>query len=153
MFFNSLTRALKHRSLGLLIIRIALGIVFIAHGWMKVQNMDMVNGMFTSMGLPMGTAMIIAWLEVIGGGALILGVLTRYIAFIFAIEMAAAVYFTGFFANGYAQHELEILLGLVSLGVALAGSGRFSIYAGACAHCGGMSCKGHDCKCDGDCHK
>jgi uncharacterized membrane protein YphA (DoxX/SURF4 family) len=129
-------------SLGLLFIRVGIGLVFLMHGWGKYSaGMEAVNGMFTSMGFPVGTAAFITGLEIIGGIALILGILPRVVAILFAITMAVAIYATGFFANGYAQHELEILLLLLSLGIAFAGSGRWSLWAVECRNCGGMSCK------------
>jgi putative oxidoreductase len=151
---NTVSRALRHRALGLLLIRVAVGIVFFAHGWSKVNNLDMVEGMFLGFGLPGATGVFIAWLEVIGGIAMILGVLTRLFGALFAIEMLVAVFLTGGAAKGYRPHELEIFLLLVSLGVALTGSGRWSIWAGECHHCGGMTCKGACCSGGADCrHK
>ncbi len=134
-------RMLYKPSLGLLLIRVGTGLVFLMHGWGKFQNMDGANGFFSSMGFPMGTATFVGGLEVIGGIALILGILPRVFAILFAITMAVAIYATGFFANGYKQHELEIVLLLLSLGVAFAGSGRWSLWAVECRNCGGMTCK------------
>lgn len=136
----------KNRSLGLLLIRIAVGIVFFAHGWMKINNMGMIEGMFVGFGLPGAMGIFIAWLEVIGGAAMVLGIMTRLFGLLFAVEMLVAVFLTGGISNGYKPHELEIFLMLVSLGVALAGSGRYSAWAlehnhchcekGKCEHCG-----------------
>lgn len=150
---NRLSRSFKHRALGLLLIRIAVGVVFFAHGYMKVNNLGMVEGMFVGFGLPGAIGVFIAWLEVAGGIALMLGILSRYFALAFAIEMLVAYFLTGGTATGYRPHELEIFLGLVSLGLALTGSGRYAVYPMSCHHCGGMTCSGSDCKCSGDCHK
>jgi putative oxidoreductase len=133
-------RMLYKPSLGLLLIRIATGLVFVMHGWMKFNNVDMVNGMLSGFGFPAGTAMFITYLELIGGAALILGILPRIFAILFAFEMLVAIYVTGFFSNGYSKHELEIVLLLLSLGIAFAGSGRWSVWAVECRNCGGMSC-------------
>ena len=134
-------RMMYQPSLGLLLIRVATGLVFVMHGWMKFNNADMVGGMFSGMGFPMGTAMFITYLELIGGAALILGIIPRLFAVLFAIEMVVAIWVTGHFANGYGQHELEIVLLLLSLGIAIAGSGRWSVWACECRGCGGMTCK------------
>lgn len=134
-------RMLYKPSLGLLLIRVATGLVFVMHGWMKFNNADMIGGMFAGMGFPAGTAMFITYLELIGGAALILGILPRIVAILFAIEMVVAIIKTGFFSNGYGQHELEIVLLLLSLGIAFAGSGRWSLWAVECRNCGGMTCK------------
>lgn len=136
----------KSRALGLLVIRVAVGIVFLAHGWSKIHNVSGVEGMMAGFGLPMGTGAFIAWLEVIGGAAMILGVLTRLFAVLFAIEMVVAIYLTGGFSGGYRPHELELFLGLISLGVALTGSGRYSLWAfenhmHGCEHCKDGKCE------------
>ncbi len=133
-------RLMYKPSLGLLLVRVALGLVFLMHGWMKVHNADMVNGMFTGFGFPTGTAEFITWLEVIGGVALILGIIPRIFAILFGIEMLVAIYVTGI-SSGYQRHELEIVLALLSFGVAFAGSGRWSLFAWECRNCGGMTCK------------
>ncbi len=147
-FINRVSRAFRHKALGLLLIRAAVGIVFFAHGWTKIHGLSGVEGMFVGFGLPGATGVFIAWLEVIGGVAMVLGIFTRLFGAIFAIEMLVAVFLTGGVARGYRPHELELFLMLVSLGVAFVGSGRWSLYAMECHHCGGMLCAG-EC-CDGD---
>ena len=138
---NSWSYNFGHRSLGILLIRIAVGLVFLMHGWGKVGNMEMVQGMFVGFGLPAATGIIITWLEVIGGLALILGILPRVFGLLFGIEMLVAVFLTGAFANGYNQHELEILLMLLSFGIVLTGSGRFALWSAECPRCGAYMCK------------
>ena len=138
---NRLSRFTRNRSLGLLLIRVATGLVFFMHGWMKVNNLSGVEGMFAGMGLTGGTGIFIAWLETIGGIALILGVLTRVFGVIFGIEMLVAIFLTGGLGKGYAPHELEIFLMLVSFGIALAGSGSYSLWKMECDLCGGMLCR------------
>lgn len=138
---NGWSYKLGHRSLGLLLIRIATGLVFLMHGWMKVGNMEMVQAMFAGLGLPAATAVFIAWIEVIGGLALILGIFPRVFGLLFGIQMLVAIYLTGFFANGYRQHELEIVLALLSFGIMFTGSGRFALLSGECPRCGAYLCK------------
>ena len=138
---NTWSYQLAHRSLGLLLIRMGIGMVFLAHGWMKVQNIAVFDGAFAGMGLPPGTATFIASLEIIGGLALILGIYSRVFGLIFGIQMIVAIYLTGFFANGYRQHELEIALALLSFGIMFAGSGRYAVLPGECPRCGAYMCK------------
>lgn len=137
---NRLSRFTRNRSLGLLLIRFAAGIVFFMHGWQKVNNLPGVEDMFMHLGFGGPVGIFIGWLEVIGGIALILGVLTRVFGVIFGIEMLVAIFATGGF-NSYSQHELEIFLMLVSFGIALAGSGAYSLWKMECELCGGMLCR------------
>ena len=95
--------------------------------------------MFLShVGIPFIIVYFISWLEVVGGLALILGVATRLFGFIFGIEMIVATLLVGF-TRGIG---LEFVLALVSFGIALTGSGAYSIYKMECKHCAGMLCNG-----------
>ena len=137
---NHASRFCLNRSLGLLLIRVAVGLVFFMHGWMKIHNVGMVEGMFVHFGLGSWVGDFIAWLEVIGGIAMILGVLTRVFGVVFGIEMLVAIFLTGFSRGYYQPHEMEIFLMLVSFGLALAGSGKYSLWKMECDDCGGMLC-------------
>ena len=143
-FINDMSRFCHHRSLGLLLIRIATGLVFFMHGWQKIHSLAMVGGMMVGFGLPYSVGIFIAYLEVIGGLALILGIATRVLGVVFGIEMLVAILLTGI-GRGYHAHELEIVLMLLSFGLALAGSGKYSFFKMECSDCGGMLCNGTDC--------
>lgn len=132
--------------MGLLLIRIATGIVFLTHGWMKIQNTAMVAGMLGHMGVvaPGFFGPFIAWLEVVGGLALIFGVITRPFAVALGIEMIFAIFLTGF-SNGFGPHDLEFMLMMCSFGIALAGSGRYAVWKMECNHCGAMFCDPSQC--------
>lgn len=140
---NHWSRRAKNPALGLLLIRIATGLVFLMHGWSKIGNLSGVEGMMVSFGFPAGVGIFIAWLEVIGGLALILGIFTRAFAKLFFIEMVVAIILTSM-GKGfvYRAHELEIVLALLSLGILLTGSERYSLYPMECKKCGAMLCKG-----------
>jgi len=133
-------------SLGLLLVRVATGLVFFMHGWSKIHNVPMVTGMMMHLGVaaPGFFGPFIAYLEVIGGLALIFGILTRVFAAALGIEMIFAIFLTGI-GTGYQPHELEIMLMLISFGIALTGSGRYALYRMECKNCGGMLCQGIEC--------
>lgn len=123
----------KLREVGLALLRIILGVVFFAHGYLKFFKMGMngVIGFFTSLGIPAPTvaAWGVTWLEMIGGVALILGIFTPVLGVLFAIEMAGVIFFAkrgqGFLApKGY---EFELTLLCASLAVALAGPGAAAL--------------------------
>lgn len=120
---------------GLLLIRVALGVVMIAHGAQKLFTFGYpgVVGGFTQMGMPMpgiSAALIIA--AELGGGILMLaGLFTRFAGAAFAFAMAVAALkvhlAAGFFMpNGY---EFTMLLAAAALGIVLTGPGRLSIDA------------------------
>ena len=135
---NKTSRFFYSPAFGLLLIRVAAGVIFLTHGWMKVQNIEQTVMFMGHMGLAPFIVYFISWLEVIGGVALILGVATRIFGIIFGIEMVVAMVFVGL-GRGLG---LEFVLALISFGVALTGSGKYSIYKMECKHCGGLMCNG-----------
>jgi len=68
--------------------RVLTAIIFIAHGTPKLVNIPGTQHFFShGLGFPQEMAVIIALLEVIGGFALLFGVLTRIATILFIIEM------------------------------------------------------------------
>jgi putative oxidoreductase len=120
----------NHTSIGLTILRIATAAVFINHGYQKlfVFGISGVSGAFGHMGIPLPgiTGPLIGILEFFGGIALILGLLTRLVAFGFVCDMFGAIFFV-LFKNGFSHFELEFLLLAASAALAFAGAGRFSV--------------------------
>lgn len=78
---------------GLLALRIVVGIVFIRHGWMKLQDMEPVIGMVGNLGFPLPVffAWVLALVEFLGGLAVLLGVYLRCAAKLLAIDMILAL--------------------------------------------------------------
>ncbi|MDR3547624.1 MAG: DoxX family protein [Candidatus Pacebacteria bacterium] len=140
---NRTSRFLYKRSLGLLLIRLALGLLFFTHGLMKVEQLSLVAAMFEHLGFFPWVGFFIAWLELIGGLALILGIATRVFAALFGIEMLVATIIVGF-ARGI---DIEFVLCIVSFALALMGSGRYSVFKMECDKCGGMLCNGKTGEC------
>jgi putative oxidoreductase len=87
---GSLTRL---QPLALLVLRLALGAIMIAHGYHKVwggfhHHMDVVG----SLGLPRWMAYLSTGTEFFGGIAIVLGLFTRFFALAFVIEMGVAIW-------------------------------------------------------------
>ena len=76
----------------LLAVRLYWGWQFWQAGWGKAMNIPHVVEYFTSLGVPAPTlnAYFIAWLEVVGGILLALGLFSRLIAFPLTIDMIVA---------------------------------------------------------------
>ena len=143
---NSISRFFRHEAAGMFFLRLVTGVIFISHGAMKLGSIAMMTGFFASLGLWPAAAWVwfIALLEVLGGAALILGVATRFFGALLAINMFVAIFLTGI-GRGWAAHEFELLLAASSLAIALAGSGRWSLYKMECDNCGAMFCNGETC--------
>ncbi len=115
---------------GMFLIRVALGLVFVSHGWSKIQMMDGTVSFFASLGLATFVAYLVSWVELLGGIAMILGVWTKWAGILLAIVMAGAIWYVtgakGFMGGGGYEYTLTLLL--VSLGVAFAGPGGFTVH-------------------------
>jgi putative oxidoreductase len=123
----------RQLSLGIALVRIITGCVFAAHGYQKffIFGLDGATGAFTQMGIPAPgiTAPLVAILELGGGIALILGLLTRLAALGLAINMLGAIFLVrlkgGFFIPNGAEYE--IVLCVACIGLVIAGAGALSV--------------------------
>lgn len=119
--------------LALLILRVVTGIVFLMHGWQKVFQYGFagVSQGFGQMGVPMPGIMgpFIALLELIGGIALIAGVLTPVFAALLACNMVGAILLVHLRAGFFLPEGYEFALTLLAamLALALAGAGAYSV--------------------------
>jgi putative oxidoreductase len=126
--------------LGLLMIRLVIGALFIGHGaqklfgWFGGYGLKGTGGWFDSIGMKPGVTMaLIAGLsELIGGSLFALGLLTPLAGILIAGTMAMAIMkvhaANGLWAtaNGY---EYNLTLLAVAIGIALIGPGRYALDA------------------------
>jgi putative oxidoreductase len=122
------------RDTALLLARLAVGVVFFAHGWQKLftNGVDGTAAFFGQAGVPMPT--LSTWfsvvVELLGGAALVLGIAVPAAALLLVIDMIGAFLFvhagSGLFVaqNGY---ELVLVLAAASLVIGALGAGRFSL--------------------------
>ncbi|MFL6453173.1 MAG: DoxX family protein, partial [Nitrososphaeraceae archaeon] len=96
---------------GPLPLRILAGISFIIHGLPKLSNIAGTEHFFSSMiGLPAAMALPIGLLEVIGGIALLVGILTSLASIMFIIEMIGST-ITAKLSKGFVGgYEVDLLL-------------------------------------------
>lgn len=115
------------------ILRVITGFLFAAHGWQKFNEFTIAGtqAAFSQMGVPAAqvAAPVIATLELLGGLALILGVLTRVFAVLLAADMLGALFLVHASAGVFVAtggYELVLLLAAAALAVALVGAGTLS---------------------------
>lgn len=131
---NWLRSSPQNYNLALTLLRVVVGITFLAHGWQKLftNGIPGVTGFFGSLGVPAAGffAIVVTLLELLGGIALILGIGTRIISALLAFNMLMALLLVhlpnGFFASN-GGYELVLLLGIGSASLALAGAGAWSL--------------------------
>src|SRR5579871_4066623 len=122
-----------NRSVGIAVLRIMVGVVFLTHGLQKllVFGIPGTAGFFAHAGLPMPmvSAVLSTAAETLGGLALILGLFTRPAAAVLAFNMAVAVCAVhlknGFFLPTGFEYALTMLAANVAL--ALTGAGAFAL--------------------------
>src|SRR5260370_24972833 len=116
---------------GLLVLRLVLGLIFFTHGYPKLAHAGAgMQSFFVEHGLPGYFVYIAGVLEVFGGMLLVLGLFTRAAALLLAIGMRVAIWKVHS-AGGYlAVHNYEFPLAVLASSFALAtvGAGRLSLH-------------------------
>ena len=120
----------------LLLARIALGVILIAHGWQKFNEWTLAgtSAAFVDMGIPAPsvTSAIAASAELVGGVLVLIGLLTPVVAILNVLVQLAAFALVHvqaglFIENGGYELVLALAAGLLLL--AVRGAGKFSIDA------------------------
>lgn len=137
------------RDIGLLALRIGIGVIFIMHGYGKLfggaPGMDAFTGMIGGLGFPLPAlfAYAAALTEFVGGIAILLGLFTSVASVLGAIVMLVALFMVKKFTFPAADIDFMLLASLVTL--FCLGAGRYSLAAafnmkGANGCCGDAGC-------------
>lgn len=118
---------------GAALLRIALGVMFIAHGLLKVvvYTLPGTAAYFESIGLPGALAYVVAVGEVGGGLMLVAGLYARWVAIALVPVLLGATW--AHLGNGWVFSaegggwEYPLFLTLAALAVALIGPGRWAL--------------------------
>ena len=120
----------KLKPLALLLLRLAMGVIFIHYGYPKlfVHPRSSV-AWFAQHGFPGYFAYLSGVLELFGGLLLIAGLFTRVAGLLLAIEMAVALWRVhSLFADPLAvqNYQFPLMMGVAALAVAAVGAGALS---------------------------
>lgn len=127
---HAMIHRLHNPDAGILFLRIAIGLVFVHAGWLKLGNMDMIVAGFGAAGIPAGLAYLVAYSEFICGIAMLSGLFVRYAGIILSIIMIVAItkvhlpHGYGLQGGGY---EYTLTLLLCSLAMVTFGAGAYSV--------------------------
>jgi putative oxidoreductase len=135
---NSVAASITATDVALFIIRVTLGVIFFAHGaqkafgWWGGHGLEATVDFFASTGIPPVLAYAAIFTELLGGLALIVGVLSRLAGVGLAIVMLVAMIRVhlphGFFlGEGGGGIEFTLALFAMALGVAIAGPGKLAL--------------------------
>jgi putative oxidoreductase len=123
----------KAQRWGLLSLRAVVGITFMMHGGQKyfVLGFTAVTPEMIRAGIPYPelAAIVVTFVELVGGGLLLLGLATRYAALLIAIEMGVAIWRVHWSAGFFAPQgvELPMVLCGAALALFLTGAGDISV--------------------------
>jgi putative oxidoreductase len=124
--------------LGAFFLRLVLGIAMLVSGWDKVipaggfrghntfAALDHFGHYVVSLGLPYWLGYVSAFTEFVGGILLILGLLTRFSAFMVAGNMIVAILFVNIH-HGYSGTQYSLALVVISLMLLFYGAGKLAL--------------------------
>lgn len=116
---------------GLLALRLAIGVIFILHGYGKLfghnPDMTMFTGMVSRLGFPMPAffAYAAALSEFLGGIAILLGIATRVFSVLIGIVMLVALIGVKKFA--FPMGDVDFALLMIAVALFSMGPGKYSL--------------------------
>jgi putative oxidoreductase len=116
-----------------LLLRVALGVMFVAHGLLKVVVFTLPGTaqFFASVGFPGWAAYPVAFAEIVGGILLVAGIYSRIVATVLIPVLAgAALVHLGngwLFTNAKGGWEYPVFLTVIAAVVALLGDGAYAL--------------------------
>ncbi len=124
---------LGYGGLALFVLRVVLGAIFIVHGWPKVSDLKKNAHVFHEMGFRPGMfwGTIAALLEFFGGIALVFGLFTGMLSFLYAIQFVVILVWR--IAKGdrfWGGWEFDLLIFAALLVLLAAGSGTWHLSSG-----------------------
>lgn len=133
---HSTSSRLQQADVAALILRLVLGVTFMAHGAQKVFGWFGGGGLagtaefMGGMGIPAALAYLVAFTEFFGGLAVLIGLLTRFAALGISFVMLGAIFMVhlsnGFF-NSDQGIEFPLALFAIALSLVVYGAGKWSL--------------------------
>jgi putative oxidoreductase len=118
-----------HTSLGLFVLRLVIGIIFIKHGLPKIKNPE---GLAGAIHWPRQAVLVQGLVEFLGGIAMIVGIQVQVVAVLLGIIMLGAIYYKKFKWNrgftGDNGWEFDLILLASNIAIFLIGGGFWVLF-------------------------
>ncbi len=118
---------IRRPNVGILLIRLGVGVVFLVHGIQKLTTLDSTVGFFGVLGVPAFLAYLVIAIETLGGAAMILGLCVRMAGIGIAAVMVGAIFLVKFSKGFVGGYEYDLVLLLAALSITLLGVGKYSL--------------------------
>ena len=117
---------LGYGTLGLVLVRVMLGLVFLYHGKGKLKK---TKEMAKIMGMSAGMVSMLGFIEMAAGALLVVGLLTQLSALVITVIMLGAVYFKKFKRGkgSFKDLEFDLLLLVSSILILTNGAGMWAL--------------------------
>ena len=118
------------RQWGITVVRVVMGIIILVAGYQKFAGgVGVVAAGFEKIPIPLPwlAAPFISTLELVGGALLILGLGTRWLGLVFALEHLVTTFWVKFRLQGWNNGRLELLLVACGIMLFLIGPGKAAI--------------------------
>ncbi|WP_165999425.1 DoxX family protein [Bacillus sp. Cs-700] len=114
--------------LGLLTIRLVVGVLFFVHGFLKFSGgIENTIAFFETIGIAGFLAYVVAVIEIAGGILMILGIGTRFISVLFSMILIGALLTVKRSTGMLGGYELDIAFLAMSVSLLLSGGGPYSL--------------------------
>lgn len=119
----------SYQDIALFVLRVVVGVIFIAHGWPKITQLAKTRDSFASMMVPVPalSSLYAAFVEFFGGILLLLGLYTGWAALALAIDMLGSMTFVQFRRSFIGGWELDLLLLASCVAILLSGAGGYAL--------------------------
>ena len=112
----------------MLVLRVALGVIFLAHGLQKISGFEGTVKFFSSVGMPVMFAYVVTFIEVMGGVCLILGLFTRVAAAAISLVMLGSIPTLLQMGKGFiGGYEFNVSLLAMAVALIFSGSNTLSL--------------------------
>jgi len=112
----------------MLVLRVALGVIFLAHGSQKISAFENTVKFFGSVGMPVIFAYVVTFIEVTGGVCLFLGLFTRIAAAAISLVMLGSIPTLLQMGKGFiGGYEFNVSLLAMAVALIFSGSNTLSL--------------------------